>query len=108
MNKQQIISRIQQHEAVLRRLGVRSLTLFGSWVRGEEQAGSDIDLLYEFEEGHATLAHLLDLRALLEEALGRSVDLVSAKHLSPILARYIGESMEAVFLASREQARALP
>ena len=104
MNKQQIISRIQQHEAALRRLGVRSLTLFGSWVRGGQRAESDVDLLYEFEEGQATLAHLLDLQALLEEALGCSVDLVPAKHLSPILARYIGGDVEAVFLADKEWA----
>ena len=51
MNKQQIIFRIQQHEVPLRCLGVRSLTLFGSWARGKQRTGSDIDLLYEFRGG---------------------------------------------------------
>ena len=107
MNKQQIIFRIQQHEVALRRLGVCSLTLFGSWARGKQRTGSDIDLLYEFEEGQATLEHLMDLRVLLEEILKSPVDLVPAKHISPILARHIGDDTEVVFLADRKQTSAL-
>ena len=93
MNKQQIIECIRQHEADLRELGIRSLALFGSWSQGEQREDSDVDLLYQFEEGEATLDHFLDVQALLEDALGRHVDLVSAKYASPHLARHLGDEV---------------
>ena len=80
----------------MRTLGVKSLALFGSVVRNEQEAESDIDLLYEFEEGQATLEHYLDLQALLQGITGKQVDLVSKKYLSPILKKYIKDDIEAV------------
>ena len=49
--------------------------LFGSSVRGTEKAGSDIDVLVEFEEG-ANLLDLVGLSLFLEEKLHRPVDVV--------------------------------
>lgn len=49
--------------------------IFGSYVRGEQRPGSDLDVLVEFEEG----ANLLDLTGLadfLEEKLNLKVDVV--------------------------------
>ncbi len=49
--------------------------IFGSYVRGEQKPGSDLDVLVEFEEG----ANLLDLTGLadfLEERLNLKVDIV--------------------------------
>lgn len=96
MGKHQVIKRIRQQETDLRRLGIQSLALFGSWVRDEQQANSDIDLLYRFEEGEATLDHFLAVQALLEDALGRPVDLVSAKYISAHLARRLGDEVEMI------------
>jgi predicted nucleotidyltransferase len=39
----------------LHALGVMRIGLFGSYVRGEQQAGSDVDLLVEFEAGRKSL-----------------------------------------------------
>lgn len=89
MNKEEVIATLLQHEGAMRRLGVKSLALFGSVVRGEQHPKSDIDLLYEFEEQAATLDHYLDLQAFLEDLLGQKVDLVSRKYMSPILTRHI-------------------
>ena len=94
-----IAETLRPHEATLRRLGLRSLALFGSAARATQTTDSDVDLLYEFDEGAATLDHLLDLQAILEEALGREVDLVSRKYLSPILSRYIGPDVISVYEA---------
>ena len=71
----------------------------GSAVRATQTPESDVDLLYEFDEGAATLDHLLDLQATLEEILGREVDLVPRKHLSPILRRHIGPDVIPVYEA---------
>lgn len=100
MQKQDIIASIRTHEATLRSFGLKSLALFGSVVRNEQQADSDIDMLYEFEENAATLDHYVALQALLEDLLGRRVDLVSKKYLNPILRKYIEDDIEIVMPAA--------
>jgi predicted nucleotidyltransferase len=62
----------------LDRLGVASLAVFGSVARDEARPDSDVDMLVEFD-GSATLARFMDLKSLLEEILGRRVDLVTRK-----------------------------
>ena len=96
MLKQDIIASIRKHEAALRSLGLKSLALFGSVVRNEQQTDSDIDVLYEFEEDAATLDHYVALQTMLEDLLGRRVDLVSKKYLNPILKQYIEDDIEVV------------
>jgi predicted nucleotidyltransferase len=44
MKRDEAISRLQQHEADLKRLGVEHLYLFGSTARGEARDDSDVDL----------------------------------------------------------------
>ena len=56
--------------------GVAALYVFGSVARGDATAGSDVDLLVDFD-GRPTFAKFMDLKALLEDALGARVDLVT-------------------------------
>ena len=49
--------------------------IFGSYVRGEQKSGSDIDVLVEFDEG-ANLLDLTGLSIFLEGKLHRRVDVV--------------------------------
>ncbi len=58
-----------------RRFGLRRIGVFGSVARGEEGAGSDVDILVELAEPIGW--ELLDLQERLEEVLGRRVDLVT-------------------------------
>ena len=58
-----------------------SIAVFGSVARGEENEGSDIDFLVEFEPG-SSLFDLLHLHDDLEALLGRKVDVVSAGALT--------------------------
>jgi predicted nucleotidyltransferase len=44
MKRDEAISRLQQHEAELKRLGVEHLYMFGSTARGEAGDDSDVDL----------------------------------------------------------------
>ncbi len=50
--------------------------IFGSYARGEQREGSDLDLLVHFLEG-ASLFDLVELGEFLEEKLGLKVDIVS-------------------------------
>ena len=62
------------------RYKAKEIGLFGSFVRGEQGAGSDIDVLVEFEE-EADLFDLMGLTVYLEEALQREVDVVPKRAL---------------------------
>jgi predicted nucleotidyltransferase len=61
---------------VLRRHGVSNPRLFGSVARGDDQEGSDVDLLVHFASG-TSLFDILKLQDELEGILGVNVDLVS-------------------------------
>lgn len=45
-----VLDRLREREAELRKLGVESLSLFGSVARGEENDASDIDLAVKFNQ----------------------------------------------------------
>jgi uncharacterized protein len=51
MQLDEAIKRLKEHESDLRRLGVRSLYLFGSTLRGNQRKDSDVDLFFDYERG---------------------------------------------------------
>jgi len=69
---------------ILRRLGVRRASVFGSLARGEGNEESDVDLLVELEPGRSLL-DLAELKVELEEVLGRRVDVITYDSLHPLL-----------------------
>ena len=62
------------------RYSVSELYLFGSTVRGDRRAGSDVDLLVEFNEP-VELLHFIRLQQHLEKLLGCKVDLGTRRAL---------------------------
>lgn len=79
----------QQIEAILKRHGVLSASVFGSFARGTDvKPDSDIDLLVDYKQG-TTLLDVAQLQNELEQALGRKVDLISQRHLSKRLAERV-------------------
>jgi predicted nucleotidyltransferase len=46
---ERIVGALRAHEAELRRAGIRHLSLFGSFGRGDAGGASDIDLAAEFD-----------------------------------------------------------
>jgi len=65
---------------IVSRYKAKEIGLFGSFARGEQREGSDIDVLVEFEEG-ADLFDLVGLVDYLEEALQQKVDVVPKRAL---------------------------
>ena len=49
MDRQEIIARLRENEAALRKRGVRHAALFGSCARGEERPDSDVDIMVEID-----------------------------------------------------------
>jgi predicted nucleotidyltransferase len=72
---------------------VRSLEIFGSFVRGEASADSDVDVLVEFDNA-PTLFGFVRLEDELSRLLGIKVDLVMKTGLKPALgARILAEAI---------------
>ena len=42
---------LKDHEADLKRMGVKALYMFGSTARGEQRPDSDVDLFFDYEGG---------------------------------------------------------
>lgn len=98
-DKSDVLNRLANASAKIRELGVQRLALFGSFVRGEQRSGSDVDLLVDFQEGRKNLDNFMGLRFLLEEVLGRKVQLVTRDSLSPYVGPHILNEAEHVPLA---------
>lgn len=76
MNAEDIVSKLRQLKPIIAaRYKAREVGLFGSFVRGEQSADSDIDILAEFED-EADLLDLIGLTLYLEETLQHKVDIV--------------------------------
>ena len=86
MEAQQVIEKLRAHQGRLEEFSVRSLSVFGSVVRGEADAESDVDLLVEFQpDARIGLFTFVHLRDVLTEILECPVDLVTREALHPTL-----------------------
>lgn len=73
---------------ILKEVGITRSSLFGSYVRGEQNKDSDIDLLVDYPEG-LSLFDVAEIKYKLEDALGRKVDLVDFARIKPKLKSHI-------------------
>ena len=89
----------QKIAELCRRYGVAELALFGSVLRDDFRADSDVDVLISFgPEAHPSLLELVELREDLKDLLGRKVDLVERAGLrNPFRRRAILSTAEVVY-----------
>jgi len=97
--KEEVLSILEQNKDEIKRFGARRLGLFGSFVRGDQNFESDIDLLVEFEPGKKSYDNFIQLSFFLEELLGCRVELVTPESLSPYMRPHILEEVEYVTLS---------
>ena len=89
MGRSHTLALLSEHKPVLtERFGVTRLALFGSVARGTASAGSDVDLLVDFD-GPATSSRYFGVQFYLEDLLGCPVDLVTVKALRPRLRPFV-------------------
>lgn len=98
--KAEVVARLRQLQPALQALGVVRLGLFGSFVRDEATLDSDVDVLVDFEEGRKTYRALCAVGDLLEETLGRRVEVLTRAGLSPFIGPSILNSVEDVLTAA--------
>jgi predicted nucleotidyltransferase len=88
-DSEQIILRIKKALPALReKYGVKSLGIFGSYVRDDQSRGSDVDILVEFEEP-ISLFRFMTMEYEIEDLIGRKVDLVMKTALKPGIGRHV-------------------
>lgn len=84
-SKEEILKVLRTELPYLReRFRVRRIGLFGSYARGGQEPGSDIDILVELEPPMG-LFGFIHLRDYLSERLGAKVDLVTPDALKPLI-----------------------
>ena len=82
MTRDEVLGRLRDCRDQLSALDVKSLVLFGSVARGEENPESDVDLLVDVARPVGLFA-IARLRRFLEGTLHRTVDLVTPGGLRP-------------------------
>jgi hypothetical protein len=65
--------------------GIKSIGIFGSFVKGEANAYSDIDILIEFQKDKETFRNYMGLKFYLEEELNRKVDIIIKDSIKPLI-----------------------
>jgi uncharacterized protein len=97
MERDEAISRLQQHEADLKRLGVEHLYMFGSTARGEANNDSDVDLFFDYQKGEFGVYELMDVKEYAAGILGRKTDIMTRDSLHKALREAIEATAIRVF-----------
>jgi predicted nucleotidyltransferase len=97
MNRDEATTRLRQHEAELKALGVQHLYLFGSTARGDARPDSDVDLFFDHLEGALGLYELMDVKERTAEILGCKTDIMTRRSLHRVLRAGIEASALQIF-----------
>ncbi len=81
---------------ICRQNDISSLELFGSYARGQQTQDSDLDLLVTFSKGKSLIDHIRTEKAF-ESLLGKKVDLVTERSLSPYIAPMIKKDVKRLY-----------
>jgi predicted nucleotidyltransferase len=100
LSKKEIVDSIQKSTKRLQTYGIRTIGLFGSFVRGEETEQSDVDILVQFDAEKKNFDNFIDACFFLEELFQRKIELVTEESLSPYLKPHIMKEVEYVSLTN--------
>jgi predicted nucleotidyltransferase len=88
LSREIILNTLRKHKGeILKQFPVKRLALFGSIVRGEQTARSDIDILVDVDPSIGL--RFVNLAESLQEVLHCKVDLVSRRGIKPSLLKMI-------------------
>jgi len=91
LTRARILKALRDHDETLKKYSVRRIGLFGSYARGEQKRGSDIDLLVEFEK--PTYDNFYDLIVYLEKLFGRKVQVLTPIALETMRVKEVAQSI---------------
>ncbi len=91
---EKITKKLKENMPTLReKYRVKTLGIFGSYIRGEQKKKSDVDILVEFEKPLGLL-EFVGLELQLSKLLGKKVDLVMKTALKPKIGKHILEEVQ--------------
>jgi hypothetical protein len=80
---------LKQHKQELRqRFKLKEIGIFGSYLRGEQNKRSDVDILVDFERVPGLL-EVVAMERYLSKLIGKKVDLVMKTALKPRIGKHI-------------------
>jgi len=79
---------IKEKSLLKEKYKIKDVGIFGSYVRGDQQEKSDLDILVEFESP-VGFFKFLEIEEYLEKITGIKVELVTKKALKPRIGEYI-------------------
>ena len=86
MDRQTVLATLKAAETILRRQGVAHAALFGSLARGEQHAGSDIDIMVELQDGASVGVYgFVAIVNTIEDLFPTKVDVSSHDSLRPFI-----------------------
>jgi predicted nucleotidyltransferase len=95
MNKAEIVKSLHDNLDTMRKFGVSSIGLFGSYSSYQNNESSDIDILVHFEKEMNNFNNFMDLKFFLENIFKKhKVDLVIDDSVKPALKESILGSVE--------------
>jgi hypothetical protein len=98
-DKISLIDRLMNNKEKILCYGVERIGTFGSFVRNEMRADSDVDFFVEFKEGYKNYDNFMDLAFFLKELTGREIELVTPNSLSPFIGPEIMKEVSYVIAA---------
>ncbi len=98
MNRTEAINKLKEYAVPIKAMGATSLFIFGSTIRDEANADSDLDLFVDYNpDSKFSLLDLVDIKLFLEAELGMEVDVTTRDSLHPMLKDDIGRAAVRVF-----------
>jgi predicted nucleotidyltransferase len=84
MNREEIIARLRENEAALRKQGVAHAALFGSRARGDQRPESDTDIMIEIDpDAPVGVWEYAGIKAYIASLFDGPVDVVDREGLKP-------------------------
>jgi len=97
MKPDEAIGKLRQHETDLRKMGVKSLYLFGSTARVEARSDSDVDLFFDYDPDRVGLRELFRIKDSAAEFLGCKADVMTRDSINPFIRPYAEEDAIRLF-----------
>jgi len=94
--KQDIFDSLSENKGAIKSFGVKSLGLFGSFIKNTQTDISDVDILVEFVSEKKSFDNFMDLAFFLEDLFGRKVELVTPQSLSKFIGPHILKEVQNV------------
>jgi predicted nucleotidyltransferase len=98
MMREEIIAAIRKNAEAIKAEGVTKLAIFGSRVRGDNRADSDIDVLIEVEPDISfSILDLIGVEHIIQDATGLPTQATMRRSMPPRFAQRIADDILEVF-----------